>query len=301
MTDKQRRIIAHLAAILTGCIWGVTFVSTKVLLSYGLSPAQIFTLRFVLAYIIIVCVSIKRREPLFCPNLKEELRMIGLGITGGSIYFLAENLALSYSTATNVSLIVCSCPLFTTLLFCVIKPHFHLTRKQCVGTLFAFVGMAIVVLNGQFVLHLSPIGDALAFVACLSWVIYSYLQPNPNDSEKKYSTLLLTRKTFFYGILTILPYLAIENHPISMQTLLKPTVAANLVFLGVVASLICYLVWAWCIKQIGAVATTNYVYFDPITTVVAAALILHEPVTIYFLIGATLIIIGLMLAYRKNN
>ena len=98
---------------MTVAIWGSTFVFTKMLLQNGLSPAQIFTLRFIIAYILLLAFALSRhRFRLFCKSLKDELLMVLLGITGGSVYFLAENAAMLFTTATNTSLIVCSCPLF---------------------------------------------------------------------------------------------------------------------------------------------------------------------------------------------
>ncbi len=127
-----------------------------------------------------------------------------LGITGGSLYFCSENEAMNFTTTTNTSLIVCSCPLFATLLVrLVYKDSTRIHIVQLLGSLLAFVGMIIVVLNGRFVLHLSPVGDALAFTACMCWAIYSLLMKSVTGD---YSAAFITRKVFFYGVLTILPY-----------------------------------------------------------------------------------------------
>ena len=126
-----------------------------------------------------------------------------LGITGGSLYFYSENEAMNFTTTTNTSLIVCSCPLFATLLVrMVYKDSSRIHIVQLLGSLLAFVGMIIVVLNGRFVLHLSPVGDALAFTACMCWAIYSLLMKSVSNH---YGAAFITRKVFFYGVLTILP------------------------------------------------------------------------------------------------
>ena len=176
--------------------------------------------------------------------------MVVLGITGGSMYFLAENAAMLYTTATNTSLIVCSCPLFAMLLFAIVYRHSeHISKLQAMGSVLACLGMAVVVLNGHFVLHLSPIGDLLAFAACLCWAVYSlFMQP----ATERYSSLFITRKVFFYGLLTILPYyIFVPGFP-SIDLLLRPEVLWNLLFLSVVASMICYILWNWVIGKLGA-------------------------------------------------
>ena len=159
--------IYHLVAFATVAIWGCTFVSTKVLMLNGLSPAQIFTLRFLIAYVMMLAVYHSR---LWADSWRDELKMMLLGISGGSLYFLSENEAMNFTSTTNTSLIVCSCPLFATLLVrLVYRSTTRISMMQLGGSLLAFAGMVIVVLNGRFVLHLSPLGDALAFTACLSW------------------------------------------------------------------------------------------------------------------------------------
>lgn len=307
--------IFHLIAFLTVAVWGTTFVFTKLLIVNGLSPAQIFTLRFIIAYVMLTAFSLLR--PLFLrrklqaskpdkwrkvqhrwlsSNWRDEMLMLALGVTGGSIYFLSENEALRFTTATNVSLIVCSCPLFAMLIIGMSYKSERFASRHMLGSLLALLGMAIVVLNGRFVLHLSPLGDTLAFGACLSWALYSLLM---KPVMYRYSALFITRKVFFYGVLTILPYYLVVPGMPSLEVLLRPTVMANLFFLGCVASMLCYLTWGWCMARLGAVKCTNWVYLNPITTIVFAWLILDEQITSYFLIGAVFILLGMYILNKK--
>ncbi|MBR1687179.1 MAG: DMT family transporter [Prevotella sp.] len=298
-------MIYHLLAFLTVTIWGSTFVFTKMLLQNGLSPAHIFTLRFAIAYFLLVIVELAkwaRRQgaaPRFLSaTLHDELMMVGLGVSGGSLYFLTENAALLYTTATNTSLIVCSCPLFAALLIGMVYRSERFNRAQLLGSLLACVGMAIVVLNGHFVLHLSPLGDLLAFSACLCWAVYSLLMI---PIGHRYDTVFITRKVFFYGLLTMIPYyLLVPGFP-PLALLLQPDVIANLLFLGCIASLLCFLVWTWLIKKLGAVITTNYVYINPIATILFAWWLLGEQITLYFLLGSAMILVGMYLCERQRR
>lgn len=294
MPKTNNNIFYHLVAFLTVAIWGTTFVSTKVLMINGLSPAQIFTLRFAMAYVLMFCFNHRR---LFADSWRDEVLMVLLGITGGSLYFLSENEAMNYTTATNTSLIVCSCPLFATLLVRLVYRSSRIHIMQLTGSLLAFMGMTIVVLNGRFVLHLSPVGDALAFTACICWAFYSLLMKTMTD---KYSAAFITRKVFFYGVLTIIPYYILVPGVPSMTVLTQPVVVGNLLFLGCLASMICFLTWNWCISKLGAVKATNWVYFNPITTMIFASWVLGEKITIYFLIGAVCILTGMYMADRKT-
>lgn len=302
-TLKSRsNLTAHLVAFVVVAIWGSTFVFTKLLLQHGLSPAHIFTLRFLIAYLLMIATELAVRPRhllghLLSATWRDELVMAVLGVTGGSLYFLAENAAMLYTTATNTSLIVCSCPLFAMLLIALVyRRSERLTKTQVAGSLLACAGMAIVVLNGHFVLHLSPLGDLLAFTACLCWAVYSLLMKSVTG---RYSALFITRKVFFYGLLTILPYyLLVPGFP-PLTVLLDTEVLWSLLFLGVVASMLCFLLWSWVIYRLGAVAATNWVYFNPITTIVFAWWLLHEQITPWFLLGTVFILVGMYLSDKR--
>ena len=289
----------HLVALLVVAIWGTTFVSTKLLLLNGLSPAHIFTLRFIIAYVMLLGAScFLPRHKWMSKNWKDELIMFGLGVTGGSLYFLTENAAMNYTTTTNTSLIVCLCPLFASLLISICYKSERLHGLQIVGSLLAAIGVTIVVLNGRFVLHLSPIGDALAFAACLCWALYSLLLI---PASKRYDTLFITRKVFAYGLLSMLPYYAIYPEMPPMEALLRYDTILQLLFLGCIASTICFLVWNWVIRRLGAIVTTNYVYFNPVVTILCAWMVLNERITGWFLLGTVMILTGMYLADRKQK
>ena len=295
----MNRLLYHLVAFLVVAVWGVTFVFTKLLLIAGLTAAQIFVLRFIVAYLLLFAYSATRRTfRLFSSSWRDELLMVALGIVGGSLYFLTENSAMIYTTTTNTSLIVCLCPLFAALLIALFYRSQRLYGIQIVGTVLAAVGVVIVVLNGHFVLHLSPLGDTLAFAACLCWAFYSLLMI---PASQRYDTVFITRKVFFYGLLSMAPYFLVYPELPPLSVVLRPDILSNLLFLGCVASMLCFLAWNWVIRKLGAVVVTNYVYFNPVTTVLFAWLILSERITIFFLIGTILILAGMYLCGRKQS
>ena len=285
--------LGHIVAILVITVWGTTFVSSKVLLNYGISPDEIFLSRFLIAYFSLLIISHRK---IFSNSLKDELIMLGLGATGGSLYFLAENHALVYDTSSNVSILVGSCPLLTMLLVGCIRHEMRPNAKQIIGALIAFAGMTLVVLNGQLILHLNPLGDTLAILAAITWATYSLLMTYVNG---KYPTDFITRKVFFYGILTILPFaLAREQHTIGISSLSHPIILGNIIFLGLVASTMCYVAWNWTLNTIGTFRATNYIFFQSFVTLVAAFFTLDEPITIMAVIGLSILIGGMYITLR---
>lgn len=309
----------HFVAFIVVAIWGSTFVFTKMLLLAGLSPAQIFTLRFIIAYVLLLAYSIglnlhgsifNVQHPRgghlfhwFSDSWRDELLMVALGITGGSLYFLTENSAMIYTTTTNTSLIVSLSPLVAAALISIFYKSQRLNRVQAAGTLMAAVGVVIVVLNGRFILHLSPLGDSLAFGAALCWGFYSLLMIPAN---KKYDVVFITRKVFFYGLLSMIPYYILRPSEASIFSpsilhFFNFSILLNLLFLGCVASMLCFVAWNWALKKLGAVVATNYVYFNPVVTILFAWWLLHEHITIWFLLGTCFILLGMYLADRYKK
>lgn len=285
----------HLGALLANIAWGISFISTKVLLNNGLSPVEIYIYRFALAYLFVFIICPK---PFFSHSLKDELKFILLGLCGGSIYFIAENTAVNYTLVTNVSLIVATAPLLASLLIGLVYKDDKPSGGFLIGSMLAFLGVALVIFNSSLELKVMPLGDMLSFLAALAWAFYSILLKPLNAV---YSTWFITRKTFFYGVITALPYLAIEPRLVSFDVFLRPEVWGNLVFLGAFASLVAYLVWGASIKHLGVMKASNYLYLSPVVTLVASALILNEHVTWIGYTGCAIIFIGVILSEKLNH
>lgn len=283
----------HLAALFTVSVWGATFVSTKALIAAGLTPAEIFLMRFALGYLCILPLAPRR---LRAENRRDEAAFAAAGVCGGSLYFLLENVALEYAPASNVSLLVCTAPVWTALAAGRADRGERMTRRQAAGAALAAAGMALVVLNGRFVLHISPAGDLLALAAALSWMGYSLVIKRLGA---RYPASFIARKVFFYGIATILPVFAFRPFAATGELLARPVVWANLLFLGVVASGFCYALWNAVMRRLGAVRATNYIFFNPLVTMLTAALCIGERITAPALAGAAMILCGMWHAERR--
>ena len=294
--NKKRSLLPyHLMTLFTVIVWGTTYVSTKVLIEHGLSPAEIMMLRFILAY---VCIWFLSPKKLFCRSWRDEGIMILLGMTGGSLYFIVENTALGITLASNVSLILCTAPLLSALLLRLFNKNEKLRSNLVYGAVLAMLGVAFVVFNGHFILKLNPLGDFLALMASLMWAFYSLLL---KKVDSRYPTVLITRKVFFYGMLTILPYFIFRPMTMTLQMLAEPVIWMNLLFLALVASLVCFILWNVAVKNIGPITATNYLYIQPVVTLITAAIAIHETITFLAIIGCVLIIGGVYVAQKKKG
>ncbi len=293
-TLKTNQKVAFAVAILVIAVWGETFVSSKVLLNAGLLPANIFVLRFTMAYAFMWALSHKS----FCAkSWRHEMMFLALGLAGGSLYFLSENMALMYSTASNVAILVGTTPLMTALLMWIFYKDERMSRKQLTGSLVAFVGMVLVVLNGQLVLHLNPLGDMLALGAALTWGFYSLIMKRLST---QYDTRFITRKVFGYGLFTIIPYIVfVSPMNLDVTILSKPEVWGNLLYLGIIASMLCFVLWNWVLRRLGIIRTTNLIYSQSFFTMLISAIVLGERITVMAVVGTIVLICGMVFAARK--
>jgi len=290
-TIKDRSLLlAHLGALFAVLAWGVSFVNTRVLLDNGLHPVEIYIYRFSIAYVLLV---------LFCHSRfrsnswRDELLFVVCGLCAGSIYFIAENVALEYTLTTNVSLITTTSPLFTALLIGLLYKSERPSKGMVIGSIVAFLGVACVIFNSSFVIKVNPIGDMLSLAAAISFAIYSLVLRRLNAY---YTVTYISRKTFFYGVITALPFLSIIPEYTPLSTLLKLPVWGNMLFLSIFASLVGFVVWAHIVKRIGAIKASNYLYIQPIITLIASAIILGEAITIIGIIGCSMILGGVWLS-----
>ncbi|MBO4945318.1 MAG: DMT family transporter [Muribaculaceae bacterium] len=297
--SRRTVVLASLGMLLTAVVWGLSFVSTKVLSEkpIGLSPVQIYLIRFIMAYAVILCVCHKK---LFSYSWRDELLFVLLGLSGGSIYFVTENIAVTLTAVANVSLITTLSPLITIFLVGILYRSERPSRWIVMGSVVALMGVALVVFGGDANAQIHPAGDLLALGAAVSFAIYSILIKKVNAI---YTTWFITRKTFFYGIITAIPFLFMEpaSSHAPLSVILRPEAILNLAFLGLVCSLTAYLMMARAIKVIGPVKANNYLYAQPIVTMLAGWIVLHEKVTWTGWLDSALIIGSLWLGETLNR
>ncbi|WP_312942395.1 DMT family transporter [Oscillibacter sp.] len=290
MKPSKQTALGYALALFTVIVWGATFIASKHLLGFY-TPARIMLMRFILAYI---ALWIIRPRPLLL-SLKTELRFAALGIAGCSIYFLSENTALLHTSAANVSIIVSAAPILTALI-----AHFTTDEKLHRNTLFgfftAFSGVVLVVFNGAFVLRVSPKGDILALLSACCWAAYSVmLRKMPAELDP----IMITRRTMLWGMITAVP-MAIPGGAFSLAPLVAPLPMFDILFLGLIGSALCYVLWGKAFALLGVVATNNCLYLIPFVTIVTAGLTLKEPISPVALAGAALITAGVILAQRRK-
>ena len=287
----SRRLAGHLFTFVTITIWSVAFVGNKVLLSH-LTPLEIMLYRFLLAWGLMLLLYPRWRT---FRSWRDEGYFFLLGFLGIFVYFLLENFALRFTQAGNVGLYMGAIPILTAFLahFLVRGERFH--AALLLGFFLALAGMGLILFSErQFTLRLR--GDLLALAGAATFALYSVAL---EKAPRGYHFLLITRKSFFYGIVLMLLSLPFSAESFHLDALTLPAVWLNLLFLGLFSSGLAFILWQQGIERIGPVSAGNYIYLVPLLTALTGVIVLNEEITPAMLTGGALILLGLFVAQRR--
>lgn len=292
---KKKLSLGHPAAVLTIVIWATTFISTKVLLK-SFQPIEILLLRFLLGFFALWIVYPK---PLRVRETKHELYFALAGLCGICIYYLLENIALTYTQASNVGVVISAAPIFTALLSRIfLKDRSGQGAGFFVGFALAMIGISLISFEGR-ALQLNPLGDLLALLAAFVWACYSLL--GRKIAGFGYNIIQATRRTFAYGIAFMLPALLFFDFHWNLSRLSDQTYLLNLLYLGIGASALCFVTWNFAVKTLGALKTSIYIYLVPVITVLFSVLILNEKITVLSAVGILLTIAGSVVSQKGEK
>ncbi len=285
-------IKGHFLAAFTMTCWGTTFISTKVLLE-TFTPIEILITRFVIALTILYLI---RPQQLKLKREEHRLYFVLAGLSGVTLYYLLENIALTYTYASNVGIIMATAPFFAGILSYLVLRRRILNGPFFIGFAVAMAGVVLLNVGDHTLnsLQVNPLGDLLALGAAAVWAVYSVLLKKICTFD--YDMITVTREIFLYGVILMIPPLILTGFDIDLIYAIEPVNLANLLYLGVGASAICFVTWNFATKYLGVVKTTAYIYASPVITVLAAYAILGEPFTIYTAGGMILAVTGLIIS-----
>lgn len=138
-----------------------------------------------------------------------------------------------------------------------------------------------------------------AAAAAVVWACYSVL--SKKISSFGFHTILTTRRVFAYGIIFMIPFLALGDFYIGIERFKNPAYLGNMLFLGIGASALCFVTWNTAVRALGAIKTSIYIYLVPVITMAASALILDEKITFLSAAGAAFTLSGLLFSEWKGK
>lgn len=281
----------HLLAIFTVICWGTTFISTKILL-VDFSPLEILITRFVIGLTVLYMI---RPHVLKLRHEEHRLYLVIAALSGITLYYLMENIALTYTSASNVGIITATAPFFAAILARFTLKNSHLSGTFFIGFVVSMVGVILISIESEG-LNFNPKGDILALGAAVLSAVYIVVLKK--ICTFGYDLIVVTREIFLYGIILMIPPIIFMGFNIDLIYLMEPVNLANMLYLGIGASALCFLTWNFSTKFLGIVKATAYIYAIPVITVITAYFILGEPITWMKTIGMILAIAGLAISQK---
>ncbi len=296
---KLTNIFGYGLATITIFFWGITFICTKALLK-DFSSLEILFFRFLAAYLGLWII----RPKFMKIERRDNILFLLAGLTGVVLYQFSENLAINFTNASNVSVIVSICPLFTAIIAQYFLKENHLNLWFLLGFIISIFGVALVCFNGKTELELNPVGDLLALFSAVCWGFYSLFVSLIN--KKNYDPICSTRRVFFYAVLLMIPLVAITrginlDKAINVARFSKPMNWVNLLFLGLIASGFCFSAWNKACEIVGTVKVSCGLYLIPVVTIIFDFFTLGEQITVLGGLGAVITIIGLFVSEKRTK
>lgn len=280
MGDKK---ISNLLAIILMIIWGISYLSIKVVVT-EIEPTLSAFYRFIISStILFVIMKIKYPQEKI---LKEDRAKMALGgLFGVALYFFFENYSIYYTSASNVAILISSIPIFTLISQHIIFKE-KITGKKLIGATLSVVGLVIVITAKHRVSLFSKgtLGDLMALGAAVIWVIYNIIT---SKYKGNYKSITITAYQSIWGCLFLSPSLLFSRLKVP-----SGKVIINVLFLAIFCSCIAYVLYIYCLEKLGATVINTYINLQPIISLISAWILLKESISIIQIVGSLIIILG---------
>ena len=303
----------HLLLVLVAVIWGSTWAAGR-FLSYGLdedspatlSPATSAWLRYAFAVSVFFVWSISSRGVrsfrFLPPDRESWVFSIWLGLLGTMAYQLLFMHGMSWTAAGDASLIIPMNPVFTALLAIPMLGQ-KISARMSLGLLIGISGVAVVVgwsPNSEIPIEHRIIGDLMILFAALSWAATSNLTKIMLSWESDYSSLEIVVWYSVTGWALLSPWVIAENWGSSIP---DPSMAEwlTIAYLGVISTVLSYVLFAKGIELIGPTAASSYVFLVPVFGVLGGWLLLDEEIGASMVLGFVLIVVGVTEVLRESE
>ena len=296
MNPRTRATIGALIAV---TVWGASFVATKLALR-DVSPATVVWLRFSMGAAILWLAVAWRRQ--FSLPEKSSLAFFALlGFLGITFHQWLQSTGLQTAQATTTAWIVATTPVFMALIGWLALRE-RLVWLQIGGILLTTIGVLLVVTNGDLAAlaggRFGTVGDFLILISSLNWAVFSALSRRGLQRARAASPTLMMAYVMSFGWLfnTVLFLLGPGPGEISQ---LSRDGWLGVLFLGIFCSGLAYIFWYDALQLLPVAQTGAYLYIEPFVTLLVAAAILSEPITLASLLGGATILVGVWLVQRR--
>jgi drug/metabolite transporter (DMT)-like permease len=287
------RLTGTLALLAAVAVWGTTYVVAKEILQH-VGPFTLAVARFAISLIVLVPIATKlgrERLPRFGRS------SLILGLFGVALYFGLQNLGLTMTSAASAALVAAVIPALTAGLSYVLLGE-RLSRLQVAGVALAVLGVALVV--GADLDLASPerlIGSLLIFCAAAAWAVYTI---EGRRVLHGISPAVVSVQTTAVGLVILLPFAAWEVVRDGMPTSLGAGDVAGILYLGVVASAVTFILWNSGLRAMGSTTSTVMLNLIPVVGL-ATSFVAGESISVLQLAGGAIVLGGVMLTLQSGR
>ncbi len=289
---SNSKFLPYLEALFAVIVWGASFIATKVALR-DISPVTVVWLRFSMGIVILgFAVAVRKQFSLL--NKSEWAYFALLGFLGIAFHQWLQSNGLQTSEAGTTAWIVSTTPVFMALLGWVVLRE-HLAWLKIIGILLAFVGVLLVISDGDFssiaLRSFGQPGDILILISAVNWSVFSVLS---RRGLKAYPATLMMFYVMLFGW-GFTSKLFMGTQDFSEINNLTFNGWMGMAFLGIFCSGLAYIAWYDALKALSTAQTGVFLYIEPLVAVIVAFFILSEAITVASLIGGGIIIFGVWL------
>ena len=291
-----KKLIPYLEALFAVVVWGTSFIATKIAVG-EISPTAVVWLRFTIGLPILLVAVVMRKQFAF-PKGNEWWYFALLGFLGITFHQWLQSNGLKTAQASTTAWIVATSPVFIAILGWLILKE-KLTWLQSSGIALAMLGVIAVVSKGELsniaIGKFGSYGDFLILISAINWAVFSILS---RRGLKNHPSTMMTLWVMTIGwLITSVAFFANKNYIDIPQLDFRGWVA--MIFLGVFTTGLAYIAWFDALAQLPAVQTGAFLFIEPLTSMVVAAIILSEKITLVSVLGGAVILVGIWLVNRQ--
>ena len=293
---KALKIPVYFYALAAMLFWGMSFIWSSILLA-SYQPVSIIFCRLILSTMFLYLLKriLKVNEKI---NRDDWLLIFLSALFIPFLYFLGENYGLKYTTSTITAVVIETIPLFSPV-FAWFFFRERLSKLNLTGIIISFIGIAMVIISGDFSLNVNPIGILILFGAVISALFYSVLLKRLSF---KYSPLTLIYYQNFIGIFLFLPLFIFLDFTSFIRIVPDGRMIASFLFLSILASSLSFVFYAKTIKEIGISRANIFSNLIPVFTAVFSYMILSEVFTMQKITGIIIVVSGVFLtSWHKSK